>query len=102
MACDLPMVLSHESRLRVHGLANGHPFVTSRIERESRGLAEKTRGLAGDRIEARRLQIDDRPEKALGVRVARLPEQRRVAPSSAIRPAYMTATRSENSATSPR
>src|SRR3989454_2143379 len=80
MACDLPMILSHESRLRVHGLANGHPFVTSRIERASRGLAEKTRGLAGDRIEARRLQIDDRPEKALGVRVARLPEQRRGCP----------------------
>src|SRR3989442_3063608 len=76
MACDLPTVLSHESGLRVHGLAHGHPFLASRIERASHGVTEKTRRLAGDRIQTRRLQVDDRPEAALGVRVTRLPEQR--------------------------
>src|SRR3989442_10008739 len=76
MACDLPTVLSHESGLRAPRLAQGPPFLTSRTELASYGLTEKTRRLAGDRIQTRGLQLGDRPEKALGVRVTRLPEQR--------------------------
>src|SRR2546422_1153290 len=75
MAGDLPMVFSHEPNLREDRLADVHSFLAPEIERAAGRVTEKTGWFAGHRIQLRRLQIDHRSEKTLGVWVAWLPEQ---------------------------
>src|SRR2546427_4549747 len=74
MACDLPMVLPNEPNLRENRLADVHSFLAPGKERAADRITEKTGWLAGDRIQLRRLQVDHRSEKPLGVWVAWLPE----------------------------
>src|SRR5437667_1174734 len=76
MACDLPTVFPHEPNLREDGLADSHPFLAAGKKGASDEISEKAGRFARDRIQFRRLQIDYGPKESLGVRMARLSEQR--------------------------
>jgi len=73
MACDPPVVLSHETNLGKDGLADGHSLFTSRVERAPHRLSEEARRGSRNGVEFRRVQIDHGSEEPLSVRMVRLP-----------------------------